>query len=117
MWDSPGMVAGRGRFTTEFLEAGRGRWIGKEGAEGVYAIGLAARKGEKALGIAFKLEDGSTRARDAVALDVLARLDRLPGSARRRLSRRLSPILRNVRGLAVGSIEADVPLKVYRKLL
>jgi L-asparaginase II len=111
MWGSPGMVAGRGRFTTDFLEAGRGRWIGKEGAEGVYAIGLAAGKGEKALGIAFKLEDGSTRARDAVALDVLARLDRLPASARRLLSRHLSPVLRNVRGLAVGSIAADVPLE------
>ena len=114
MWDSPGMVAGRGRFTTEFLEAGRSRWIGKEGAEGVYAIGLAARKGEKALGIALKLEDGSTRARDAVALDVLARLDRLPGSARRILARHLSPVLHNVRGLVVGFIAPDVPLKSYR---
>ena len=111
MWDSSGMVAGRGRFTTEFLQAGRGRWIGKEGAEGVYAIGLAARKGEKALGIAFKLEDGSARARDAVALDILVRLRRLPGSARRLLSRYLSPVLRNVRGLPVGRIGADVPLQ------
>ena len=83
----------------------------------MYAIGLAARKGEKALGIAFKLEDGSTRARDAVALDVLARLHRLPGSARRLLARHFSPVLHNVRGLVVGAIEADVPLKEYRKLL
>jgi L-asparaginase II len=113
MWDSPGMVAGRGRFTTEFLEAGRGRWIGKEGAEGVYAIGLAPRKGEKALGIAFKLEDGSTRARDAVALDILKRLGRLPASARRLLSRHLAPVLHNVRGLTVGAIEADVPLESH----
>ena len=36
----PFMVAGTGRFTTDFLAAGRGRWIGKEGAEGVYAVGL-----------------------------------------------------------------------------
>ncbi len=111
MWESPGMVAGRGRFTTEFLEAGPGRWIGKEGAEGVYAIGLAARKGEKALGIAFKLEDGSSRARDAVTLDILARLRRLPGPARRLLSKHLAPVVENVRGLAVGRIEADVPLE------
>jgi L-asparaginase II len=111
MWDSPGMVAGRGRFTTEFLQAGCGRWIGKEGAEGVYAIGLAARKGEKALGIAFKLEDGSSRARDAVTLDILARLRRLPGAARRLLSQHLVPVVENVRGLAVGRIEAEVPLE------
>ena len=111
MGESPGMVAGRGRFTTEFLQAGRGRWIGKEGAEGVYAIGLESRRGEKALGIAFKLEDGSTRARDAVGLAILARLGRLPASARRDLSRHVSPLLRNVRGLEVGRIEADVPLE------
>jgi len=104
------MVAGRGRFTTEFLEAGRGRWIGKEGAEGVYAIGLTPRKGEKALGIAFKLEDGSGRARDAVALDILLRLGRLPGAARRTLARYLSPVLRNARGLEVGRIDANVDL-------
>jgi len=114
MWESPAMVAGRGRFTTEFLEAGPGRWIGKEGAEGVYAVGLAAaRTGEKALGIAFKLEDGSSRARDAVTLDILARLRRLPGAARRLLSQHLAPVVENVRGLEVGRIEAEVPLESY----
>jgi len=112
MWESPGMVAGKDRFTTEFLEAGRERWIGKEGAEGVYAIGLAPRKsGDKALGIAFKLEDGSSRARDAVALDILARLDRLPDAARAGLSPHLAPIVTNARGLEVGRIVARVPLK------
>lgn len=110
MWESPGMVAGRGRFTTNFLEAAPCRWIGKEGAEGVYAIGIASRRGEKALGIAFKLEDGSARARDAVALDILSRLDRLPGSARRALARYLSPVVRNARGLDVGRIVAEVDL-------
>jgi L-asparaginase II len=112
MWESPGMVAGRGRFTTHFLEAAPRRWIGKEGAEGVYAIGIASRRGEKALGIAFKLEDGSARARDAVALDILSRVDRLPGSARRALARYLSPVVRNARGLDVGRIVAEVPLVI-----
>jgi L-asparaginase II len=115
MWESPGMVAGRDRFTTDFLAAGPGRWIGKEGAEGVYAMGVSSRRrGEKALGIAFKLEDGSARARDAVALDILSRLDRLPGSARRVLARYLSPVLRNARGLDVGRIVAEVPLVTSR---
>ena len=81
------MVAGTGRFTTDFLEAGRGRWIGKEGAEGVYAVGLAPSSGRRAVGIAFKIEDGSARPRDAVTLDILSRLGRLPlgdtASARR----------------------------------
>ena len=115
MWESPGMVAGRGRFTTAFLEAGPGRWIGKEGAEGVYAIGVASRRRwEKALGIAFKLEDGSARARDAVALDILARLDLLRGSARRALAPYLSPVVRTARGLHVGQIVAETPLVTSR---
>ena len=106
LWGSPGMVAGRGRFTTALIEAGAGRWIGKEGAEGVYAIGVRAGRGRKALGIAFKMEDGAPRARDAVALDLLDRLGLLRGAARRALAPLRSPVLRNVRGLEVGRIEA-----------
>lgn len=113
---SPSMVAGRGRFTTEFLEAGRGAWIGKEGAEGVYAIALAPRRsGEKALGIAFKVEDGSSRSRDAISLDVLDRLGRLPPASRRRLAAYRRPVVRNVRGWDVGEIRADVPLERDRR--
>ena len=111
MWESPGMVAGSRRFTTDFLEAGRGGWIGKEGAEGVYAIGLSGGRRGKALGIAFKLEDGAIRARDAVSLDILRRLKRLPPEARSRLAGYVSPPLTNPRGLRVGSIVAEVPLK------
>jgi L-asparaginase II len=112
MTGSPFMVAGRGRFTTELLEAGRGALVGKEGAEGVYAIGLAARRrGEKAVGIAFKIEDGGTRARDAVSLDLLSRLGRLPAAMRRRLARFERPPLVNARGLTVGEIVAEVPIR------
>ncbi|HEY7369988.1 MAG TPA: asparaginase, partial [Thermoanaerobaculia bacterium] len=53
---SPWMVAGSGRFTTEFLEAGRGRWIGKEGAEGVYAVSLRPAPRGRALGVAWKID-------------------------------------------------------------
>lgn len=113
MTKSPAMVAGRDRFTTEFLEAGRGGWIGKEGAEGVYAIGLSPRAGlrEKALGIAFKLEDGSSRARDAVSLEILAALGRLDPVASRRLAPHRRPVIRSVRGQEVGEIRAGIALE------
>ncbi|HEV8117594.1 MAG TPA: asparaginase, partial [Thermoanaerobaculia bacterium] len=104
LWESPGMVAGRGRFTTDFLAAGSGTWIGKEGAEGVYAIGLSGGKRGKAIGIALKLEDGGIRARDAVSLDILRRMKRLPPAARSRLAGYASPPLINARGLQVGRI-------------
>ncbi len=111
MWESPAMVAGLGRFTTDLLEAGAGRWIGKEGAEGVYAIGIrSSAAGGTSLGIAFKMEDGSSRARDAVALDILEHLRRLSDPARRSLAPHRCPVVRNVRGTAVGRIEAEVPL-------
>ena len=107
----PEMVAGAGRFTTDFLRAGRGRWIGKEGAEGVYAVGLAPEgRGGRALGIALKIEDGSARPRDAVTLDVLERLGRLPLEVRRALAAYPEPRLHNARGFEVGRIEAEALL-------
>jgi L-asparaginase II len=111
MWEAPEMVAGRGRFTTAFLRAARGRAIGKEGAEAVYAIGIRARgRGGRSLGIAFKIEDGATRARDAAALSILDRLGWLTGRARRELADFAEPPVVNAAGAVVGSIRAEVPI-------
>ncbi|MEO8432611.1 MAG: asparaginase [Acidobacteriota bacterium] len=116
MCASPGMVAGRARFTTDFLEAGRGAWIGKEGAEGVYAIGLRpAGPRSKAVGIAFKIEDGSSRARDAVALEILDQLGRLKGDPARRLVPHRRPVIRSVRGQEVGEVRADLTLRRHAR--
>ncbi len=113
MTASPDMVAGRGRFTTDFLRAGAGRWIGKEGAEGVYAVGVSgsARTAGKSVGIALKIEDGSPRPRDAVTLAILERLGFLPPRARSVLSRYRFPDVRSVRGDVVGELETDVVLE------
>ncbi len=113
MWKEPFMVAGTGRFTTDFLRIGGGKWIGKEGAEGVYTVGLAGKP--RALGIAFKIEDGSARPRDAVTLDVLARLHRLPEATRRALAAYAEPRVHNARGLEVGRIEAEAPIVTLGK--
>ena len=111
MWKSPFMVAGTSRFTTDFLAAGAGRWIGKEGAEGLYAAGLAPSSGARqAVGVAFKIEDGSARPRDAVTLDVLSKFGRLPDATRRALAAYAEPIVHNAAGADVGRIEADAPL-------
>jgi L-asparaginase II len=111
----PEMVAGTGRFTTDFMVAGRGRWVGKEGAEGVYAVGILPHgKTSRALGLVFKLEDGSARSRDAVTLAALERLGALPLEIRRTLAAYAEPIVRNARGAEVGRIEADVPVRASR---
>jgi L-asparaginase II len=107
----PDMVAGSGRFTTDFIAAGRGRWIGKEGAEGVYAVTLLpTTRAAKSIGLAFKLEDGSARPRDAVTLAALERLGALPLEIRRTLATYAEPVVHNARGRDVGRIEADVPI-------
>jgi L-asparaginase II len=110
MTASPGMVAGRGRFTTDLLRVGAGRWIGKEGAEGVYAVGVrgSTRTAGKSVGIALKVEDGSSRPRDAVTLAILERLGVLSSRARSLLSEYRRPAIRNVRGDIVGALEAEV---------
>ena len=111
MLKRPDMVAGTGRFTTDFMKAGRGRWIGKEGAEGVYAVAVLPRgKKGKAMGLVFKLEDGSARPRDAVTLAALERLGVLPLEIRRALAAYAEPVVLNARGAEVGRIEADVPI-------
>lgn len=106
MTGSPFFVSGTGQFTTRFIEAGAGRWIGKEGAEGVYAIGISAPRN---LGIAFKVDDGGGRPRNAVALDFLRKLgEEIPAG----VADSVRPALKNVRGLSVGEIVPDVPLEL-----
>jgi L-asparaginase II len=111
MSKNPEMVAGTRFFTTELLRAGRGRWIGKEGAEGVYAVGVrASAAGGRAAGIALKIEDGSARARPAVTLKLMREMRWLPDSARRALRAFESPPVRNAAGAVVGAIEPEVSI-------
>jgi L-asparaginase II len=111
MWAAPDMVAGTGFFTTELLRAGSGRWIGKEGAEGVYAVGVSG-KGAKgvASGLALKIEDGSARARPAVTLAILREMRWISDSAYRKLTAFAAPAVLNAAGATVGSIEPELPI-------
>jgi L-asparaginase II len=73
------MVGGPGRFDTCLMEAAQGRLLVKGGAEGFQAIGVmpgALYPESPALGIAIKISDGDqkSRARPAVALEVLRQL-------------------------------------------
>ena len=117
MCASPRMVAGRDRFTTELLGVGRGAWIGKEGADGVYAMAIRGTRERPPIGVAFKIEDGGGRARDAVAVAVLDELGVLRGEKARSLAPHRRPTVRNTRGDAVGEIVADVDLSDRRSAL
>ena len=73
----PELVAGEGCFDTEVMRLGHQQVLSKGGAEGIQCL---SRVGE-GLGMAIKVEDGSSRAKHAVALHLLSQLDWLtPGS-------------------------------------
>lgn len=111
MADHPEMVAGPGRFTTALIAATAGRIVGKEGAEGVYAVAV---RGPHPLGVALKIADGangSERCRDIVVLELLQRLGVLAPDERLALAAFAPPHELNHRGLAVGRIEADFELE------
>ncbi|WP_115071802.1 asparaginase [Synechococcus sp. UW179B] len=67
----PKLVAGEGRFDTELMSRSHQQVISKGGAEGVQCL---SRTGD-GLGVAIKVEDGSRRAKQAVALHLLRQLD------------------------------------------
>lgn len=67
----PEMVAGEGRICTSLSRVTEGRVFAKLGAEGVYCVGVPGAE----LGIAIKVEDGSTRAVAPAVAGVLRELD------------------------------------------
>jgi L-asparaginase len=71
MLGHPELVAGPGRFDTQLMGLAHGQVLSKGGAEGIQCL---SRVGE-GLGVAIKVEDGSARAKHAVALHLLEQLD------------------------------------------
>ena len=94
------MVAGTKRFGTALLEAGRGRFVCKTGAEGIYCASWP----EKNLGIAVKIEDGAGRAAEIVIAHVLQKLGALDDEGWQALGGRQNPVLRNWAGVEIGDI-------------
>ncbi len=67
----PEYVAGDGAFDTELMRRAHGQLVSKGGAEGIQCL---SKVGE-GIGIAIKVEDGSKRAKHAVALHLLRQLE------------------------------------------
>ena len=82
MISHPDMVAGPGRFDTRLMVAAHDKVVSKGGAEGYQAIGIkpgVLGSQSPGIGIAIKISDGdpSSRARSAVALQILIQLGAL----------------------------------------
>jgi L-asparaginase II len=107
MVQHPEMISGPNDFCTELMKVGNGKIIAKGGAEGVYCLGLPQR----GIGIAIKVEDGNWRAATPVAVEVLKQLGELTLQEEAALKAFHTPVIKNRKGEAVGSVEPVFRLK------
>jgi len=88
------------------MQAGRGDWVAKVGAEGVQALGVRSH----GLGIAVKVADGQKRGLYPAVIAVLEALGLVDTRARALLAGWGHPSVRNYRGLVTGDIRATLVL-------
>jgi L-asparaginase II len=103
----PGMVSGEGRSDLALMQAGRGDWIAKIGAEGVQAIGVRAA----GVGIAVKVVDGNRRGLLPATVAVLDQLGLLDDAQRAALAAWREPVVHNYRGIATGGVRPVVEMQ------
>ena len=102
----PDMVAGTGRFCTDFMRATGGRMTTKTGAEGLQLVAVP----ERGLGVAVKAIDGARRAVPPALVGWLESLGLLSASESRGLAAHAAPALVNTREIVVGTLAArDFP--------
>jgi len=106
----PEMVSGEFRSDLALMQAGRGDWVTKIGAEGVQAIGIRSH----GLGIAIKVADGQKRGLYPAIVAVLEQLGVVDAAARAILAPWGRRTVRNYRGLATGEIRPAVVLEPFR---
>ena len=97
----PELVSGEGEACTELMRACGGRVAIKGGADGAYVAILPDLR----LGVALKIVDGSGRAKEAAIAAVLIKLGVLD-AAHPAAKRRVNTVMRNRRGIAVGTVRA-----------
>ena len=77
MTHHPDLIAGKGCFDSELIKRGHNQIISKGGSEGIQCIGLLG----EGIGLSIKVEDGSKRAKHAVAIHLLRQLEWITPSA------------------------------------
>lgn len=111
--EQPVLVAGERRLCTALLRCWPGRVFAKNGAEGVYALGIAPdparRRWPGALGIAVKIDDGAERGYWPVVVDALLRLGMFAGGEVPASLQDFHRVpLRNTQKLPVGEVRCEV---------
>ncbi|MEO1094009.1 MAG: asparaginase [Cyanobacteria bacterium J06638_28] len=78
----PELISGPGAFDTELMRLTNGELVSKSGAEGIQCVGRVGQ----GLGLAIKIQDGSKRAKYAVAVHLLKQLGWLTPEAAEELA-------------------------------
>lgn len=99
----PDMVAGSGRFCTDFMRATAGRMATKTGAEGLQLVAVPGRN----LGIAVKALDGARRAVPPALVGWLSSLGLIGDGEAAALVHHTAPTITNSRDLVVGTLAAS----------
>lgn len=97
----PDLVSGTNRSDLMLMQAGAGDWVSKVGADGVQAIGI----GSRGIGIAIRIADGNRRALHVATVAVLQHLGLIAAAAGTSLAPLDEGVIRNYRGIAVGTVE------------
>ncbi|AEG91497.1 asparaginase [Ramlibacter tataouinensis] len=98
MTSHPELVSGSGRNDLAFMQAGRGDWVSKVGADGVQVVGSRSRR----QAFALKVADGSKLAAQAASVEVMEQLGWLDAEQRAALQPWRAETLLSVRGTPVG---------------
>ncbi len=107
----PEMVAGEGRLDTDLMRAASGRLFSKSGAEGFHGVGVLARDGRPAFGVAWKIGDGDgKRGGHPAIIEALWQLGVLDAAALAGLQSYHRWPLTNHRGLVVGEVRPHFKL-------
>jgi len=102
MTSHPFMVAGTGRFCTMLMDRLGARAAVKTGAEGVYCAAFP----DAGLGVALKIDDGTTRAAEVLMAEITAVCAGLDDAQVRAIADLRAPELTNRVGFRVGEIRA-----------
>jgi L-asparaginase II len=105
----PHLVSGHGALDEALMLAGAGAIVSKGGAEGYQGVGVRTPDG-RSVGIALKIEDGSSRARGVIIVDVLATLGLVEPAVLARLEPLRRPAIKNHRQQVVGAMQAAMNL-------
>jgi L-asparaginase II len=98
MTSHPDLVSGTARNDLAFMQAGRGDWVTKIGADGVQVVGSKSR-GEA---FAIKIIDANKPALHAASVEVLEQLGWMDDAQREALQAWRAQDIINARGLKVG---------------